>query len=195
MFGQLSEDTLFIANKKYPLTRTKTFLNGRSGTVDLPSEYKEIKSDLTFLYNKDNDSTYMISYDNEGNQYTVIASGPDSCSLRRKDKLIYHLYSFIDTIKIKVKEFGPQRPFIKSKNKKIYFCSSKIDVIKNDTISCVKHDPIPDGRVFSFWDDGYQAKEADYNFRKQAKYILKDLYYRKGDATYFFDRTFVIVLY
>ncbi|MES2678624.1 MAG: hypothetical protein V4635_02010 [Bacteroidota bacterium] len=147
------------------------------------------------MYSKDSDSTSMISYDNEGNQYTVIVFGQDSCSLRRMDKLNYHLYSFIDTIKINVKEFGLQRPFIKSKNKKIYFCSSKIDVIKNDTISSVKHDPIPDGRVFSFWDDGYLAKEADYNSRKKAKYILKDLYYRKGDATYFFDRTFVIVLY
>lgn len=194
-FGQSNSDTLFFANKKYPLIRTKTFLNGYSNPIDLPSEYVQIKSEISFQYNTYNDSTYHISYDDQGNQFTVIVAGDNRCTSRRNEKTIYYLTSVVDTIKIKAKDLGVQKPYIKTKSKKVFFCSSKVEVIYNDTIKSFHHDPILDGKVFSYWDDNYRNYEINYDLRKSAIYILRDLYYRKGDATYYFDRTFVIMLY
>lgn len=194
-FGQNNSDTLFIANEKFPIIRTKTFLNGYSSTIDLPSEYKQIKSEISFQYNSDSDSTYHVSYDDSGNQITVVVVGSDPCSSSQNNKRMYYLNSFLDTLRIKAKDFGRQKPYIKSKSKKIFFCSSRVDVIRNDTIQSVHHDPISDGKVFSYWDDNYGDQRINYDFSKSSKYILRDLYYRKGEATYYFDRTFVILLY
>lgn len=201
LLGQQKSDTLFFGDKKIILQRTKTFLSYNT-SVSLPTEYKELKNEVSFNYNQRSDLTYNISYDEDENQITTSILAPkDSCKSLNKEKLIYYLNSFVDTIKINVKEFGKQIPYIKSKGKKIYFCSAKIDVDLNDTIYSVVHDPVTKGNIFSHWDDDYRwgndykAIEMNYIERKKAKYILRDLYYRKGEATYHFDRTFVIILY
>ena len=170
--SQTSVDTLVLATHKYLLFKTKIFHStSQTGPVALPSEYREDANlpFLTFKYKAVNDKNTYPYWDN-----------------------LSHLSSVADTIFMSANEFRTLRPYIKSKGKKIFFCASKVDKIYNDTITIAAHSYVKEGAVLSFYQPYIKFSDSDIEKLKQATFILRELYYAKGNATFYLDRKFVL---
>lgn len=179
--------------KKYCLKKTKIFHPFQSGPVYLPSEYESIRKydkEIDINYKVPADTLARISYDDDGNEIWV--------KIMPSEKQPYNryitLYSFADTVKLAFKEFCDFSPYIKSNNKKRYFCSYKINYLYKDTLGEVTHLNMFGSNIFSFWRPNSIISDNEKDKLKQTYFILTDLYYTKGNATYFFDREFIIVI-
>jgi hypothetical protein len=192
--SQTKVDTLVLATNKYCLVKTKLFhSSSQTGPVDLPSEYKDDKNlpFLMFKYKAVNDSSYEVKLEEElGGEYTVLKPEP---------KNIYpywdnhsHLSSLTDTIYLTSKEFRNLRPYIKSNGKKIFFCASKVDKIYNDTITIASHSYVKDGTILSFWQPYTEFSENDIKKLQQTTFIIRELHYTRGSATFYLNRKFVL---
>jgi hypothetical protein len=196
-FAQVKPDTLFIGVKKYALQKTKIFQDGsQDGNIMLPSEYKEPDfhgwdSERQFNYKAVCDSSYGIKCDEEGNEIHYIRWDLNCDTTKRKT---YYLNSFLDTLRIKADDLGNLKPYIKSKGKKIFFCASRVDVLHNDSIFKIFHYFMPEGNIFAYWTSYSSLSDIEIKKRKASIYILRDIYYKKGDAIYYLDRKFVIKL-
>ena len=90
------------------------------------------------------------------------------------------------------------RPFIKSKGKKVFFCASKIRTLKDGILTNYDNQMVGDGRLFCFW-GSYTGTSSNtlspegIEIAKGTTYIFEDLYYKRGAATYFLDRQFIIL--
>ncbi len=196
LFGQQKYDTLVIASKKYPLQRTKMFHNSsQDGTVLLPSEYKELRKNLVFKSKDLTDSIIEIDNDEDGNEFiTVRWSGKSNPS----DTLRVYLHSLTDTLEVKIETFSSLNPYIKIGTKKIYFTSGKVIQFGNGGIKTIIHKYKSDRDIFSYWrpyswKPNTVANLNDKGIFKGTTFILKDLYYAKGNSTYYLDREFVII--
>jgi len=159
----------------------------------LPSEYREDANlpFLTFKYKAVNDSSFEVCVEDlYGGEVTVIKPEPKN-TYPYWDNLS-HLSSVADTIFMSANEFRTLRPYIKSKGKKIFFCASKVDKIYNDTITIAAHSYVKEGAVLSFYQPYIKFSDSDIEKLKQATFILRELYYAKGNATFYLDRKFVL---
>ena len=194
--GQAKFDTLFIGKFKFPLEKVKLYHPYQAGPINLPSEYKDLgdymnlSKELSFKYKYDNDTTIGVNIDDDGNE---IITSRWECSYNSSQVKTYYLSCFVDTIHVKLADFSKQSLYIKSNNKRMYIASAKIDAVKNDTIRELQYFNSKDGKVFSYWNSTFFT-ESERTAMKLSKYILRDFYYRKGEATYYLNRKFVIII-
>lgn len=192
MLGQQKYDTLVIASKKYPLQKTKMFRNSsQDGSVLLPSEYKELRNSLNLKVKDLADTIREIFNDEDGNEIQL--SRWSGRKYSEDDTLELYMHSIVDTLKVKIEEFSNLNPYIKVGTKRIYFNSGKVLQFRNGGIKTIVHTFKSDGIIFSYWESNSVSNLSNKGFLKGTTFILKDLYYTKGNATYYLDREFVII--
>jgi hypothetical protein len=187
---QVKADTLFIANKKIVLTKTKVHNNRiQNGPVILPSEYMRVENKREFNYKIWSRAEFETEMDEEGIQITTCRY-----TNAKKDSLYtksHPLYTLRDTVIIDAKRLGQLIPYINNKNKK--FCAANILALKNDTITKYIHSYMPTGEIFGYWNEYGELSSDEIASRKATTFILQDLYYRKGQTTFFLDIDIVVI--
>lgn len=152
--------------------------------------YNWEKTTPQFRYSGYADSAYIINNDADGNELISIMfdkphhPGPGET---------YYLASLLDTITIPYTGFGKDEPYIKSGKQKIYFTGAVADALYEGTIVRWIYAYMLAGNIFSYWEWPGESDES-IERRKHTTFILRDLIYRKGNATYYLDRQFVIKL-
>lgn len=193
-YSQKSIDTLFLGKKKYPLVKTKIFHNhNQFSPILLPSEYKEIKNTVSIelRYNFVCDS--LIEKFEEDTEYfsEITILKPEKINHPYFDNPTL-LRRIEDTLILSEKEFIELIPFIKSNKKKIFFSASTVDRIYNDTITIAKHSYLTNGAILSYWQEHRKHYETEMQKLKTSTFVLRNLYYTRGNATFYLDRIFII---
>jgi hypothetical protein len=183
-FGQKNfSDTLFIGEHKFRLEKVSVFYpNVQPATVLLPSEYKQegAKKTVAFKCTDRNQYHYSISPD-EGYD-VVVVSASDSPNCFPSDMT---LYSYIDSIPLDYKK-NEINIYIKSKNKRIDFCALTAYIISNDTLTHYDLTNRLDIPRLS------KSVSGQSPISENAICLIRNLYYRRGDTTYFLDRSFIL---
>lgn len=179
ILGQV--DTLFFGQFKYPLQRTKQFYEVTSSEVKLPSEYRLNKKEQRLWYNCYCPLFKTIELNDNGE--TIITSAQrwkrDTCF-----GSWLHLYDFLDSVVYRNDE--PIYPYIKRANKKHYFCAVTVLALSNDTLYRVVQNTETSDLGIDFNIDK-NSMVSSTPFNKNTIFILTDLYYRRGNVTYYLD--------
>lgn len=189
-YAQLSVDTLVIANSKFPIKRAKTYIH-QWGKLALPCEYEELEKTINVFYKSDADTVYGIYSEDKFGGDVVVAVLNNSYDTSRVKYT--RVEGFIDTVYIKLSEFKKLKPFIKSKKGNVNFFRAEVYALKNDSLTSYSHYLRPNGDIFSFWADTWFSVASDEDI-KRTTFIVKDLYYRKGLTTYYFNREFIVIV-
>jgi hypothetical protein len=192
-FGQSKVDTLFVGNNKTVLKKVKPFHTMfQDGPVQLPTEYAEIDNRIQFKFKDWNDSSYTIKYEDQdiyGGQTTFVKV--DQCKDTTHD-FTYTMSHFVDTIIVDAESLGKVQVFIKSEGHKIFFCAARIEELKNGIMQEYSNTFAPRGYILNYYDSP-ETNPEEIEARKSTTYILTDLYYVKGQTTYYLDRQYVII--
>ena len=185
---------MFLGKNKYPLIKTKIFHNdNQDSPVLLPSEYKATKQNtiLKFKYNFVFDSVIEVFEEDTKFYAEITVLKPEKKGYPYFDGTSF-LRNIEDTLFLSDEEFKNLIPFIKSNKKKILFCASKVDKIYNDTITIASHSYITNGKILWYWQDYMRHDEKEMLKLKESTFILRELYYTRGNATFYLDKKFVI---
>ncbi len=187
-FAQLGTDTLHFGNKKYPLQKVKKSYSVFQPNIPyVPIEYKEHQHELRVTHTSKYDSSYTFEDGDNGESFMVMKPA----SKNSVEYLSLYLGSFLDTIRIKSEELYNLKIYITSKGKRIPFSAFRMVNSKNGVGAEFTAGYIASGdlfRLFDFFNEGYRKQQF-----KNSTFFITDLYYRRGDAIYFFDRDFIIL--
>lgn len=186
--AQSLTDTLYFGNKKFPLQKVKVNYEAwQPGIVDLPVEYKELKNELRIPYKSLVDSVYAFGVDKNDSHYLVTKPANEAA----EENAHIYLNSFLDTIKVKTEKLKDLKLYIKSNGKRVEFTGIRMLHHSDDRIAEFIASHVPGGKLFlffDFFDDAYHHQKW-----KHSSFIITDLYYQRGYATYYFDRSFIIL--
>lgn len=190
LFSFSQTDTLVFDTFRYQLKKTKLFFSENQQLIpSLPSEYKASKTKKVVKYKCKSQDVYESFDTNDGASVLVIKAVIDSSYQCRADSLV--LLNVVDTITIHLNKLfaGMLYPSIKSQKHIYSLCSAKVYRLKNDTL------------VQCDWNYNYGPLSIDFDFDnlrfpnpKGAQYIITDMYYRKGNATYFLDKSLIVTV-
>jgi hypothetical protein len=187
LHSQNVSDTLVIGKYRFPLTRTKAHYDAyQPGVVNLPSEYTDVKNEVRIPYKFFSDSISVFEVDKDGNQYWVLK--PEK-RVQEPDAYTYLPY-FLDTVKLKAEDLQYLKPYIKQKTGKVYFTAIRLLNQVDTTITEYLSGSIYKGELFSVLGVIY----GDFKKLKNSSILITDSYYRKGNATYYFNRNLIILL-
>ena len=186
--AQYGTDTLYFGNKIFSLQRVKVNYNGfQPDFVQLPNEYQEIKSAVRVPYISTSDTIFAFGDDSDGNSYLVLKPTKKEFSNGHD----IYLSSFLDTIKVKVEELHQLKIYIKSKGKKISFTGFKMLHNCEGILTEYESGHMTTGNLFSPFELALNVSSKK-NYKKSTL-LITDLYYQRGNATYYFDRNFIIM--
>ncbi|PBQ33234.1 hypothetical protein CNR22_16120 [Sphingobacteriaceae bacterium] len=183
-FGQKNfSDTLFIGKHKFRLEKASVFYpNIQPATILLPSEYKQegAKKTVSFKCTDRKQYHYLISPDEGYDEQVVSASNSPNCLPSEMA-----LYSYIDSIPLDYTK-NEINIYIKSKNKRIDFCALTAYIISNDTLTYYNLTNRLDIPRLS------KSVSGQSPISENAICLIQNLYYRRGNTTYFLDRSFIL---
>lgn len=188
--GFSQTDTLVFDTFRYPLKKTKLFFSENQQLIpSLPSEYQASKTKKVVRYKCKSQDVYESFDTNDGVSLLVIRAVIDSSYRCSADSMVLSNLQDSITININTLFAGIIYPSIKSQKRSYSFCSAKVYRLKNDTL------------VQCDWNYNYGPLSIAFDFDnlrfpnpKGAQYIITDMYYRKGNATYFLDKSLIVTI-
>jgi hypothetical protein len=189
--GFSQTDTLVFDTFHYPLKKTKVFYSDNQKIIPtLPSEYISKQNRKSALHYKCKSRNSYEFFDTEdGASIAVLKGLIDSLYRCEPDSMVFP--NILDSIAINTKQLFAEQvyPYIKSQKNRYNFCSAKIYRLKNDSL--VECD-------LNFM---YSSLYIDFDFDNLrlpnpngASYLITNLYYRKGKATYFLDKSIIVTI-
>ena len=176
-------DSLFIFNKKYPLSKSSNYFTNVSNFPYsiFTAQYSYNSKGVKYQTIKPENCVESSSFNQYGNEITCIA-----CS--SKEKIDGYLHRFIDTIKINPKDFNPIS--IKIKRKSTF--------IKVDRIQYIA---VFDSSSFTIQVDGTDEREAQiiyelFTRHTSPKFIIINTLFYSDDKTrisYYLPCEFIII--
>lgn len=187
-------DTLFVGSKKYPLQKTKVFYNDMhiDFPISLPIEYKPLKKNVFIGFNREDRRENFIEVDTNENEIIIGLVRPDSTDCNNSTAV--SLRNFLDTIFVTNNEFSNLVIKIKSKGKWLPLCNYNIYGICDSVLQITHYTNISANTYYyaNLFNSSIYTSEIEV--RKKTTYIIKDLYYRRGNATYYLNRQFVVLV-
>ncbi len=180
-------DTLVIGNKFYPLNTIESAFVMTNALICLPTEYESFNKRVQIPYAKQDSCDYFYTRDDEG----------ATTHYRRRiqndfdpNRSIY-CHSFIDTIRIDVSGFYNLNLFIKSNQGSVHFSATTIYKLFDGVMTKYRFENFNVSDFFECFSTYYYLKQEEL---ESTSFIVDGLYYRKGLATYFLDRQFLVII-
>lgn len=199
LFAQNGTDTIYFNKHKYPLKQSNTKYNYHyTGDICLPTEYgNEInEKEIAYKYFNPRVTDFEVYDDLPGR--SISGHDIDTNLLRNWDnEKKFTFNNILDTITVKggyeisKTYFNTEiETYIISNNVKYYLCGLTLYRISNDTIteSLIRGE----SKIDSFHFEFNYYREEPHEKTKKGMYVATAMYYRKGKATYYLDRTLVI---
>jgi hypothetical protein len=181
-FFAQNKDSLVIGTVRLELVKSKVYFTQVQGNqIDLPSEYLKKGVERKIEIDCQKETSFELSWTYLGDEAYAVLYDKNARCFRHS----IEIHSLIDTITVDSKH-SLISPYLLKNRKKIYALSYSVLAIDNDTLT---EFTFKSGKEMSIIQ---LENTASRTFSRQAIYIVKNLYYRQGVTTYYYDCSFIL---
>lgn len=181
-------DTLIIGKHKFPLQRVKTHYDSwQHGVARLPVEYTEQQRDVEIKDMMPADSFHV--YDVDDGSVSYLVTKPYAPQIKKLESI--HLHDFLDTVRVSFNELINLKGYLTQHGRRYPLTSLSMLHLNqgSSTEFLVPHVNATPFAIFHFFNDASHRQRWQHTF-----FAITAMYYQKGQATYYLNRSLILYI-